>query len=56
LLKSQLKSDNGFADQVFITTCDADFKNLLEYKMSSAGIGIKILNFLSYGNTVEHNI
>ncbi|HOA81250.1 MAG TPA: AAA family ATPase [Defluviitaleaceae bacterium] len=52
LLRTQFRSSNRFAEQIFITTCDEDFKDLLEYKMKHYEIGVKHLKFMDYGKYI----
>ncbi|WP_346940469.1 AAA family ATPase [uncultured Clostridium sp.] len=46
LLKNQIKASDGFAEQIFITTCDYDFVNLLTYKMKAGGVKVKYIDFM----------
>ncbi|MBN1054932.1 hypothetical protein DVW05_06155 [Clostridium botulinum] len=50
LLKNQIKDPNGFAEQIFITTCDYEFVNLLKYKMEAGQIKVKYFDFMKCEN------
>lgn len=43
---------NGFFDQLFISTCDEDFENLVKHKMKSFDVNCCSFHFNRYGNYI----
>lgn len=56
LLRVELQSSNsskkGFFDQLFISTCDEDFENLVLHKMKSFDVNCCSFHFNRYGNYI----